>query len=185
MLHWILEWLYMVKDRWLFGNWDTRTIYLSTGQQAIVDAEDYPHLSTYNWRLNRYQRFIRVTRCASVNGQETVIQMARAILNPLHTEVVLHLNRNKLDCRKENLVACQYTQLHQYMQKRIGISGYRGVSEYRGRWRATIRVNGVRHWLGDFKEKLDAALAYDSAARLHFGRFAQVNFKDRHWGQGG
>jgi hypothetical protein len=46
------------------------------------------------------------------------------------------------------------------------------------RWRARIRVNGRRIYLGSFENELDAAKAYDSAAKKHHGQFAAVNFPE-------
>ena len=43
-------------------------------------------------------------------------------------------------------------------------------------WRATICVAGEKRLLGRFADPVDAAKAYDDAAREHFGPFACVNF---------
>ena len=43
-------------------------------------------------------------------------------------------------------------------------------------WRAHIRVNGKRIWLGYFNTTEEAGRAYDEAAIKHFGEFACTNF---------
>ena len=45
-------------------------------------------------------------------------------------------------------------------------------------WKATITVKHKTIYLGLFDNKLDAALAYDIAARKYFGEFAKLNFPD-------
>lgn len=55
-------------------------------------------------------------------------------------------------------------------------SRYRGVYWERGRWRATLCVNGHKQHLGYFGSELEAAHAYDDAAREHLGARARVNF---------
>ncbi len=46
------------------------------------------------------------------------------------------------------------------------------------RWQARIHVRGKRVSLGYFPSELDAALAYDNAARTYFGHAARTNFPD-------
>jgi hypothetical protein len=55
-------------------------------------------------------------------------------------------------------------------------AAYKGVSARGKKWRAQICVNGRRLDLGTFSTPEEAARAYDSAARLHFGDFARCNF---------
>lgn len=42
-------------------------------------------------------------------------------------------------------------------------------------WQAKIRVNGVDIHLGNFKNKDDAARAYNTTVIKHFGEFAVLN----------
>jgi len=63
--------------------------------------------------------------------------------------------------------------------KKPSRSKYKGVdwSTEMKRWRARIRVNGKRIYLGSFKHEIEAAKAYDTAAAKHHGQFAALNFK--------
>lgn len=56
-------------------------------------------------------------------------------------------------------------------------SKFRGVSKTEsGKWATHIRMNGRQTHLGTFADELDAAKAYDDAARIHHGEKAKLNF---------
>ena len=54
-------------------------------------------------------------------------------------------------------------------------SGYKGVSRFRSKWQAGIKVNYRRIHIGHFDTAEEAALAYNDAAQKHFGEFAVLN----------
>jgi hypothetical protein len=41
---------------------------------------------------------------------------------------------------------------------------------------AKIRYQGKRIWLGSFKDEIEAAKAYDEAAKKYHGEYARLNF---------
>jgi len=57
-------------------------------------------------------------------------------------------------------------------------SQYKGVAwrEESKVWRAMIRVNWKLIHLGQFEKEIEAARAYDTAAKKYFGDFAAPNF---------
>lgn len=57
-------------------------------------------------------------------------------------------------------------------------SAYRGVSKYGPSWRARIRIDKKERYIGAFSSEMEAARAYDSAARQYHGEFACLNFPD-------
>jgi hypothetical protein len=73
-------------------------------------------------------------------------------------------------------------------------STYRGVNwnKIRNKWKAGIKYDGKKHYLGYFEDEEEAASAYDEAARAQNGEKAQLNFptlneqaaeeaKQQHW----
>ena len=77
-----------------------------------------------------------------------------------------HINRVKADNRWKNLRSTDHFINCQNSNMRVdSVSGFKGVSRKRSRWRARIRRNG-RDWaLGSFATREEAAAAYAEAAR--------------------
>lgn len=107
--------------------------------------------------------------------------MHSVILPPPPGKVTDHINHNGLDNRKANLrIATQAQNARNCRQNKTGKSSkYRGVwfNKKSGNWRATIVLNRKRRQIGYFKNEIDAAKAYDRAAKHLHGQFATLNFK--------
>lgn len=89
-----------------------------------------------------------------------------------------HINRNRLDNRRENLRLATHSENQVNMDKKIGKSGFRGVRQMPGRtkWRAEITIGGKREFIGSYGTAKEAAIARDERAKKLFGGFAYLNF---------
>jgi hypothetical protein len=76
-----------------------------------------------------------------------------------------HINGNPTDNRWSNLRAA--TQSQQLQNRTVQQSCLRPS----GKWEATIRVDGRRHYLGLYPTREEATAAYEAAARKLFGEF--------------
>jgi len=85
-----------------------------------------------------------------------------------------HINGNRSDNRWSNLreATRQQNQCNQKLSSR-NTSGYKGVVwvEKRNKWRAMISMFGTMKHIGHYDNVLDAAKAYEDAARNHHGAF--------------
>lgn len=94
-------------------------------------------------------------------------------------DVIDHINGVKDDNRLENLRSCTLAENSRNYEKKKGTSQYRGVCwvERDKAWAARIS-NGRsgKVSLGNFKDEIAAARAYDAAARSLHGEFATLNF---------
>lgn len=155
-----------------------KEIPLSRGKVALVDDDDYEWLNQWKWCYLAKGYAIR----AEGNGaQRRYIYMHRLILNPSPGLTVDHINRNRLDNRRENLRVATYSQqMFNLPIRRDNKSGYYGVSKRTdtGRWTAHITHNHHAVSLGTFDDPASAARAYDAAAVKHRGAFANLNFPD-------
>lgn len=90
-------------------------------------------------------------------------------------EIIDHINGNHSDDRWCNIREATYRQNAQNCRcQRNSKSGLKGVSaDLKGRWNATIRIDGISTYLGKFSTAEEAHEAYKSAALKHFGEFAR------------
>jgi len=159
-----------------------RIIPLTKGKFAIVDPDDYHWLSKYNWHVvttNGFYYAARRARVSECRSRGTVF-MNREVLKPPRNLLADHRNHHTLDNRKSNLRPATYVENgrnRRKVTKRNKSSKYKGVSFHKSkkRWRAVISYQGRSIQLGEFKTELEAAKAYDKAAKFHFGEFACLN----------
>lgn len=139
----------------------------------LVDDEDYELMSRFAWRLkpDKDTFYAQVT----VSAHKLLVNYS----------LVDHANGNGLDNRRDNLRTATPRQSSQNRGLRSdSLTGYKGVSFRPERYRANypyiarIQVDGKRRTLGRYSNPVEAAKAYDAAAREHFGEFACVNFPD-------
>lgn len=158
-----------------------KTIELTKGFVALVDDADFERVSAFKWRAYVDKNTVYAIRHArKPDGKETTQYMHRFITGVTDPKVkVDHRNGNGLDNQQENLRPCT-NQQNCASQHRIkgGSSKFKGVV-WRGRsgkFEAQIKPQGRCIYIGMFVDEVDAALAYDAAAREHFGQFAVCNF---------
>lgn len=145
----------------------------NSGRVALVDAEDLAELRRWRWiELGGY--VVRQQRTAS--GGSTLIYLHRWLMQARPSEVVDHINNDRLDNRRScNLRLC--TQSENLANRPAPMPhGYRGVYPDGPSWRAQIKVRGKNRRLGTHRTPEAAARAYDVAALAAFGRFARLNF---------
>lgn len=102
---------------------------------------------------------------------------------PLRGLFVDHINRNKMDNRRENLRLVTHAQNMQNVGKRLRKDCFdvplpKGVFCHQKRFRARIYMNGKFFALGVHDRLSNASSAYNQAARMHFGQYAYLNPED-------
>lgn len=151
-----------------------KLIPLTKGQHAIVDDQDFERVAAHRWYLNG-----RGYAITSLYNPKRTVSLHRFVMNAPKGAEVDHENRNKLDCRRENLRwSTRAGNARNVSKRRDGVtSQYKGVHLHReGKYEAGIRVNRKRIYLGLYVTQEEAAHAYDQAATKHHGEFAALNF---------
>lgn len=157
-----------------------KIIPLTQGKVALVDDEDYPRLSQYNWCYSESSGGYALRNGQRINGKKTKhILMHREILGTPDGLDTDHQDGNRLNNQKHNLRPATKVQNQGNRAKTQNrTSKYKGVwfDRERDKFSSMIQVNGKRRFLGRFNSEIKAARAYDTAALKLFGEFAKLNF---------
>lgn len=154
----------------------------NTTHVALIDDEDWPLVQQYKWHIaymngNMYAH----TEFSIANGQtRKVVSLHRLIMGIDSVLGVDHKDHNGLNCVRSNMRFATVQQNAANSRIRSdNRSTYKGVcrDNKRRKWRASIQVNGMHKHLGYFDNVLDAASAYDEAAKEVFGEFAYRNIR--------
>lgn len=143
------------------------------GAEALVDSGDYDRMMKYKWHLSSKGYAIR-----SVPGKSSGITMHRMIMDPPKGVMVDHINGQVLDNRRSNLRIVNALQNAQNRKKNVrSRSMYKGVSwkVANGKWQARIRVENKQFHIGLYDTELEAAVAYNNAAKLQHGVYSRLN----------
>ena len=153
------------------------------GRAAVYIDDDDADLAAHRWSINSNGYAVRLTaRPERVALRMHRVVMERALDRPLQRwELVDHINGDRLDNRRANLRLC--TNSENAFNRDLPASnttGYKGVSWNTRRtaprpYQASITVNRKKHYLGSYATAVEAARAYDAAARQVAGQFAKVN----------
>lgn len=158
---------------------------------ALVDDSDYESLIKHTWSVHhKGNTSYAVTK---VDGKQ--IKMHRMILGLTDPKIFTdHEDGNGLNNQKYNIRECSNSENQKNKIKKTGLSKYKGVTwitrRYKrkskstgemimhesSKWEATIKTTEKYVYLGRFINEIDAAKAYDAAAKIHHGEFAKLNF---------
>jgi len=178
----IFAWPVMAYRKRKFG-YSFRRIKLAQGKYTILDEDDFYRLNNFQWCLKEdedgYASVVRIN-----NQREkgpTILSMHREIMNAPPGRLVDHRDSDAMDNRSANLRFATPTENSCNRRKKTNTSSqFKGVSfnKRNKKWCARIKYEGKSIWLGSFLSELDAAKAYDEAAKKYHKEFAHLNFQE-------
>lgn len=168
----------MYELSWDNPNEIQKVTFVPVGDRfAEIDAEDWERVNRYRWGYYHDKETMYAHSGHMENGKWVTVTMHRLIMNPPTDRLTDHKNHNGLDNRKLNLRLATHSQNSQNRRtQHLNKTGYKGLYRNGGnQWAVKIGINGKKVYLGTFKTKEQAALAYNEAALEHFGEFACLN----------
>jgi hypothetical protein len=154
----------------------TRKIPLTRGKFALVDDTDYAFLTQWKWHCSAKGYAVRNQWNPDTRKTQTIF-MHKLIMNAPRGQIVDHINRDKLDNRRENLRFA--TRSQNARNRSSSRNGYKGVSPRdNGNYSASIDVDGQTFQLGTYADEETAARVYDAASEQFHGAFSSKNFPD-------
>lgn len=148
-------------------------------KKILVDDAMFDDLSKYTWCVQKFKdKFYAMRK----HKRTMSIQMHRFILNIVDRKVLVdHIDNDGLNNQSNNLRAATHSEnLCNRGAVKNSKSKYKGVAWVTShkKWRSSIQKDKVYKALGYFSSEIDAAKAYDTAAKKIHGEFAYLNFKD-------
>lgn len=156
-----------------------KEIILSKGQVALVDDEDFERVNSSKWSalFNRKQNWY-AHRCVKKDGRWTTLIMSRFIMNVTNPQIhVDHIDGNGLNNQKINLRLCTNAQnmCNRRMIRGKKLSQYLGVYKMSSKWLAKLTHKQKAIIIGYYATEIEAAHAYNEAAKKYHGEFARPN----------
>lgn len=155
---------------------DVQIINIPGNYEVKVDKWYYDKNCLFDWRVR--SKYV----CRLDIDNNKTIYMHKDVLNLNDNSFqVDHIDGDTFNNCESNLRLCTQEE-NNYNRRKLTVadktSKFKGVSKRGSKWIATIRKNGNAVNIGRYKEEVDAALAYDSAAVYLFEEFACINFSE-------
>lgn len=157
---------------------DYGVCYLAdTELKVYFDLEDYDLIKNILWKTDE---------CGYARGYDVktkrLVRMHKIITNTDEDEIIDHINRDKLDNRKENFRYATKSENRINSKTRTNnTSGIQGVRYEEGKWRVRIFVNGKNIHLGMFDDFDEAVKVRLMAEKEYYGEFSmQINLFDKY-----
>ena len=132
-----------------------------------------------NWKFSLNSRGYPCVSYALPGESRKCYLLHRLLMDAPPEKQIDHVNRDRLDNRRENLRLCTRSQNNQNRAPR-GESRFIGVSfdKRTGKWMAQCRFSGQRKTIGRFASEIDAAKAHDAFVLNNSHTFSPLNFPE-------
>ena len=149
-----------------------KQISLTQNKFAQVDDEDFESMNQFKW----YAYINRNTFYARRDSKGSFYLLHREIMKAKKGELIDHVDRNGLNCQRDNLRKATHSQNNMNKIKKQNCSSkYIGVRSSQNKWRADIQINKKKIFIGTFETENEAGIAYNNKAIELHREFANLN----------
>lgn len=135
-------------------------ILIRDNYKCEIDEEDYDLISKYNWNIsNGY---------AKANGKIFMHRLINKTPIGLYTD---HIDKNKLNNKKNNLRTCTIQENNCNTKFKNNKTGVKGVSISGNKFRVRIQFANKHISIGSYNSLEDAKLAYINASQIYHKDF--------------
>jgi hypothetical protein len=144
--------------------------------EVIIDEEDKDLFFSRSWGIHKKSNtcYLRYRH----SGKKLSLFFHRELMKASLNYQIDHINGNGLDNRKSNLRICAFSDNmknnHGHKKRYSKFKGafYRPKLD---KWVSMITKDRKQYYLGLFKTEQEAAKAYNEAALIYHGNFANIN----------
>lgn len=151
--------------------------YTQSGKEFYFDKEDYKLINQYCWDIDNSNGYVKTIDRVNKTGK---LYLHRLLMGCTKGDGIIidHINRNRIDCRKNNLRIVN--DIQSAINKGIksnNTSGKVGVSWSKdfNKWEAYITVNKKRLHLGLFDTFDEAVKVRKEAEDKYFGEYNPIS----------
>lgn len=159
----------LINDEYYIG-------YTQKSDKFYFDKEDYDIVSQYCWDIDSSSRYVKTIDKINNEGK---LYLHRLVMKCKKNDGIIidHKDRNRVDCRKNNLRIV--TEIQNAINKGIrtnNTSGKTGVSwnKRKEKWECYITVNKNRIGLGYYDEFEEAVRIRKCAEEKYFGEYNPI-----------
>lgn len=161
------------------------SVLLTRGMVALIDEPDIDLVAGHNWHAKVWRglayAITSIPRIGEDGRKKRVrdLGMHRLLMGDPPGMVIDHIDGDGLNNTRANLRVCTHrSNTHNRSAQRGSTSPFLGVELRAPEWRGRKPFRAVigKRFIGGFATEIEAALAYDQAARDLYGEFARLNF---------
>jgi hypothetical protein len=143
---------------------------------TLVDKDDSERVLKHAWSISITKKKVGNYKyaCTRINGK--TVRLSHFIFGkPKGKNVIDHINNNALDNRKLNLQSVSRSHNSQNREKTTNESSSKYIGVYYHKTNKNWIANCTSISLGSYKNEIDAAIAYDKASFVIFGKNTSNN----------